>query len=101
MFVYELEQVLYTKFDQFHQFLLGLSFHGYETNTFSFIYRSLTICIYNEVYINNIVVTGNYLSYVIHLVARLRVEFSIQDLGHLNYYLSIKVQYGLHGFLFS
>lgn len=53
------------------------------------------------VYVDDILVTSNDLFYVTQLLVHLTVEFSIQDLDHMSYFLGIEVQYTSHWLSFS
>jgi len=48
-------------------------------------------------YANDIILTGNHVEEITHIVALLYSEFCIKNLGDLTYFLGFEVAHNLHG----
>lgn len=62
-----------------------------------FILRSGEQLMFVLVYVDDIIVTGNDSQAVDQFVSQLNARFSLKDLGKLNYFLGIEVQYTAEG----
>nr|GFA01142.1 putative zinc finger, CCHC-type [Tanacetum cinerariifolium] len=82
-------------------FLVGLGFSCSRTNTSLFIFKKESSIIYLLVYIDYIILIGNQPSLLRHFITRLHREFSITDLGKLNYFLGLEVSYHNSGIFLS
>ena len=56
---------------------------------------------YILVYVDDILITGSNELVVTHLITSLNKEFALKDLGEVNYFLRIEVQYTTEGLHFS
>jgi hypothetical protein len=71
--------------------ILQLGFHNSKADSSFFIYRDGSNLCYLLVYVDNLVITGNTLSFVQSVIQQLGVLFSLKDLGSLHYFLGIEV----------
>ncbi|KAG8472240.1 hypothetical protein CXB51_034481 [Gossypium anomalum] len=55
--------------------------------------KEFLLLLYVLIYVNDIIVTGNNSQTIDGFVRRLDAQFSLKDLGQLNYFLGIEVQY--------
>nr|GEU68497.1 putative zinc finger, CCHC-type [Tanacetum cinerariifolium] len=72
-----------------------------RTDTSLFIFKKDASIIYLLVYVDDIILTGNQPSLLRHFITRLHREFSITDLGKLNYFLGLEVSYHNSGIFVS
>lgn len=75
---------------------LILNFFKYESNVSLFIFTYKAVTIYILMYVDDILITGNYLNLVEHVINSLAGRFSPKNLGELNYFLGIEVKHVLN-----
>ena len=66
-------------------------------DTSLFTYHKSGIHIFLLVYVDGIVLTGTYSTFLASLIQRLQTEFALKDLGPLGYFLGIQVTRTTHG----
>ncbi|GJR41372.1 retrovirus-related pol polyprotein from transposon RE1 [Tanacetum coccineum] len=99
--LYGLKQAPRAWFQRLNSFLVGLRFSCSRTDTSLFIFKKESSIIYLLVYVDDIILTGNQPSLLRHFITRLHREFSITDLGKLNYFLGLEVSYHNSGIFLS
>lgn len=88
--LYGLKQANRQWFLKLSEFLSHLGFkHSYaDTSLFTYKHNHTFLCLL--VYMDDLLITGNNISFMQTVKQELHKEFSIKDLGHLNYYLGIE-----------
>lgn len=82
--IYGLKQAPRAWFQRFSDFSVALGFSRSTADTSLFVYcRGLSL-LYLLLYVDDIIVTGNSSKLIDSLIARIRREFAIKDLGRLN-----------------
>jgi hypothetical protein len=81
--------------------LQALDFSSSKEDISLFIYRKGSITIYLLVYVDDIIVTGSSLAAIDALLADLKSDFTLKDLGNLSYFLGIQVKQLSDGILLS
>lgn len=71
------------------------------TDSSLFIYKKDSVFLYVLVYVDDIIVTGNYQSQIDWLVSKLGLDFSLKDLGPLHHFLGIEVLSHGHDIILS
>jgi Reverse transcriptase (RNA-dependent DNA polymerase) len=97
--LYGLKQAPRAWFCKLKNFLLSHNFKSTESDHSLFVYKSSQQVIYLLVYVDDILITGNDSTAIEHLMHTLNTQFSIKNLGSLNYFLGIEVftdSSGLH-----
>jgi Reverse transcriptase (RNA-dependent DNA polymerase) len=86
-------------FCKLKNFLLSHNFKSTESDHSLFVYKSSQLVIYLLVYVDDILIIDNDSTAIEHLMQTLNTQFSIKNLGSLNYFLGIHVSTdssGLH-----
>nr|GEV39619.1 putative zinc finger, CCHC-type [Tanacetum cinerariifolium] len=99
--LYGLKQAPRAWFQCLSSFLVGLGFSCSRAYTSLFIFKKDSSILYLLVYVDDIILTGNQPSLIRHFITRLNTEFSITDLGKLNYSLGLQVTYHTSGIFLS
>jgi hypothetical protein len=84
-------------FHQFSDFLLTIGFNSSQADSSLFVYSSAHEIIYLLLYVDDIIITGNNMSLIDTFIRKLRHEFSMKDLGTLNYFLGLEVTHSATG----
>ncbi|XP_052482959.1 uncharacterized mitochondrial protein AtMg00810-like [Gossypium raimondii] len=79
------------------EFLMAVEFVASKDDNSLFIQQEGPHFLYVLVYVDDIIVTGTNSLAIDSFVKDLDVHFSLKDLGHLNYFLGIKVTHTPHG----
>lgn len=95
--LYGLKQAPLAWFQKLSTFLLQQTFYCIQSNTSLCMFHKNLRIIYLLVYVDDIVLTGNDESSIGKFSGRLRAEFSIKDMGTLNYFLGLEVSYNETG----
>ncbi|KAK2978061.1 hypothetical protein RJ640_015699 [Escallonia rubra] len=95
--IYSLKQAPRAWFNHLSSFLVFLDFVPSQTDLSLFVWNSSDIISYILVYVDDIIVTGNSTSHILSLIQSLGTEFSLKDLGSLQYFLGIEVMHRLSG----
>jgi len=79
----------YNIFPILHLYTVGCNSSKADSNLF--VYSTAHEIIYLLLYIDDIIITGNNISLIDTFIHKLRHEFSMKDLGTLNYFLGLEV----------
>lgn len=90
--VYGLKHTPHAWFAKLSSSLLSFSFTCNQADNSLFIYHTSTHLILLLIYVDDVVLIDNDLSFISHLTTWLNNEFSLKDLGNLHYFLSIEVK---------
>ena len=91
--IYGLKQAPRAWFDKLKATLLRFQFRSSKCDPSLIVYTdSKNTVIYMLVYVDDIIVTGNNSAFIKSLVTKLNSEFSLKDLGSLDYFLGIEVR---------
>ena len=90
--IYGLQQAPRAWFDSFTSELFHLGFHSSPVDSNLFILNHDTFLVYLLLYVDDIIVTGNSLHFIDHLVSRLATIFDLKDLGPLTYFLGLQIE---------
>ncbi|XP_023742457.1 uncharacterized mitochondrial protein AtMg00810-like [Lactuca sativa] len=99
--LYGLKQAPLAWFQRFAQFITSSGFTNSKLDTSLFIYRQGDQIAYLLLYVDDIVLTASTTSLLHHIIASLRPEFSMTDLGVLNYFLGVAVSRDNQGMFLS
>ena len=89
--IYDLKQAPQAWYNGLRQFLLSIRFVNSQANTLLFIFNKYGFIAYLLVYVDDIILTGNKVEFLVDIVTKLVVTFSIKDLGNLSYFLGVEV----------
>ena len=95
--IYGLKQAPRAWFDSFTSELFHIGFHASSADSNLFTLHHDTFVVYLLLYVDNIIVTGNSLPFIDHLVSRLVTVFDLKDLGPLAYFLGLQIEYTSQG----
>jgi histone deacetylase 1/2 len=90
--IYGLKQAPRAWYSRLSNKLISLGFVASKSDTSLFIYNRGGIMIYILIYVDDIIVTSNDPKAVTVLLADLREDFALKDLGMLHYFLGIEVK---------
>ncbi|KAG8500741.1 hypothetical protein CXB51_004438 [Gossypium anomalum] len=90
---YGLKQAPRAWFHKLKDFLLATGFGASKADSSLFVQRSGPQLLFVLVYVDDIIVTWNNSEIIDGFVRKLDAQFSLKDLGRLNYFLGIEVQY--------
>ena len=99
--IYGLKQASRAWYHELHKFLIALGFHNSHVDTSLFVLNGGVNLLYLLVYVDDIILTGNDDTMVHKFMQLLAHQFSLQDLGHLSYFLGVEVIPNDHGILLS
>ncbi|KAG8486207.1 hypothetical protein CXB51_019494 [Gossypium anomalum] len=99
--LYGLKQAPRAWFHKLREFLLTSKFETSKADNSLFIQRSGNQLLYVLVYVDDIIVTGSDSSAINQFVKSLHHQFSLKDLGKLNYFLGIEVTYTTDGLVLN
>ncbi|KAJ4724884.1 Retrovirus-related Pol polyprotein from transposon TNT 1-94 [Melia azedarach] len=88
--IYSLRQAPRAWYNELQCFLLEYGFINPKSDTSLFIYTSRTCIMYLLVYVDDILLTGNYPSMLCTFTTQLSNRFSLKVLSELNYFLGVK-----------
>jgi len=95
--IYGLKQAPRAWFDSFNFELFHIGFHASSVDSNLFILHHDTFVVYLLLYVDDIIVTGNSLPFIDHLVSRLATIFDLKNLGPLAYFLGLQIEYTSQG----
>jgi hypothetical protein len=90
--IYGLKQAPRAWFTKLATTLLALGFSESKVDYSLFILHRSDVHLFLLIYVDDIIVTGNSLSAITHLISCLKQSFAMKDLGPLHYFLGIHVQ---------
>jgi len=90
--LYGLKQAPRAWYSRFASFLLSLGFSEAKSDTSLFIYRRGTETVYLLLYVDDIVLTASSVQLLHRVIAALKKEFAMKDLGPLHHFLGVAVQ---------
>jgi hypothetical protein len=90
--LYGLKQAPRAWYSRFASFLLSLGFSEAKSDTSLFILRRGTETVYLLLYVDDIVLTASSEQLLHRLIAALKNEFAMKDLGPLHHFLGVAVQ---------
>ena len=97
--IYGLKQAPRQWFQRLKQILLQLGFVDSKYDPSLFIYRDNNSTVYVLIYVDDIIITGSCVSLVPRFISQLHSNFSLKQLGKLDYFLGIEVKSFLDGSL--
>lgn len=97
--LYGLKQAPRAWFERLKSTLLKLGFCSSKCDPSLFILHANQHSTFMLVYVDDILITGSSASLIQQLVKKLNAEFSLKDLGQLDYFLGIEVHYSENGSL--
>ncbi|KAD4981730.1 hypothetical protein E3N88_18401 [Mikania micrantha] len=89
--LYGLKQAPRAWFNRLSMALIALGFKGSKTDPSLFIYSAHRTLLYMLVYVDDIILTSNDPRAIDRVVHSLSTTFTIQDMGHLSYFLGIEI----------
>lgn len=89
--LYSLKQVPWVWFNRLKASLILFGFSSSKSNSSLFIKHTATCSLFILVYVDDIIVMGSSSSAIQQLVTKLNSEFSLKDMGDLNFFLGIQV----------
>lgn len=99
--LYGLKQAPRAWFHRLSSFLLTNGFTCSRADTSLFFFAKDSCIMYLLVYVDDLILTGNQESGITSFTTRLNQEFSIKDVGALNYFLGLEVSYTDNGLFLS
>ena len=78
-------------FQRFASFIASVGFIGSKSGSSLFVYRRGADMDYLLLYVDDIIMTSSSSTLLHSLIASLRTEFSMADMGNLHYFLGISV----------
>ena len=76
-----------------NSFIIIIDFTCSGADATLFIFKKDSNVLYLLVYVDDIILTGNNVTFIRDFITRLNKEFLIIDLGKLNYFLGVEVSY--------
>ena len=98
--IYGLKQAPRAWFDSFTSQLFHLGFQASSVDCNLFILHQGSFVVYLLLYVDDIMITGNSVPFIEHLVSRLDAVFYLKDLGPLAYFLGLQIKYTLQAYLY-
>jgi Reverse transcriptase (RNA-dependent DNA polymerase) len=89
--LYGLKQSSRAWFQKLHSALVSLGFHPSSADTSLFVYSRAYTLAYMLVYVDDLILTDNNSSFLASVIQALHLQFSVKDLGSLNFFLGIEV----------
>jgi hypothetical protein len=89
--IYGLKQAPWAWFNRLFDSLLEFEFIQSLVDSSLFLYHQGTTHLFILIYVYDILVTGTHGSVISSLLGKLRTDFSLKELGDLNYFLGIRV----------
>jgi hypothetical protein len=99
--LYGLKQAPRAWFSRLSSKLLQLGFKASKADVSLFIFNMAGVHIYMLIYVDDIIIISSSNSAAEKLLAQLRDDFAVKDLGPLNYFLGIEVHHNSHGLILS
>lgn len=90
--IYGLKQASRVWFENLNDTLIRVGYRSAKSDNSLFTKFSNKTTIYVLMYVDNFLITGNSSNEINQLIQHLNQEFSIKDMGDLNYFLGIEVK---------
>jgi len=90
--LYGLKQAPWAWYNRFASFLISLGFTEAKSDTSLFIFSRGTETVYLLLYVDDIVLTASSQQLLHRVIAALKKEFAMKDLGPLHHFLGVAVQ---------
>lgn len=71
--------------------IIALGFQNSQADPSLFIYNTHSVQCYLFVYMDDLVITGNDMAFVSHIIYKLGTSFSLKDMGPLHFFLGMEV----------
>ena len=97
--IYGLKQAPRAWFDKLKGSLLSHGFHASKCDPSLFLLHTGSLSIMVLVYVDDIIITGNSSAFISGLITQLNSDFSLKQLGNLDYFLGIEVTHLPNGSL--
>jgi hypothetical protein len=97
--LYCLKQAPLAWFTKLSHTLLEIGFSSSQVDPSLFVYHTNGSHIFLQVYVDDIIVTGNNEANMQYIIVKLQIDFAMKDLGTLTYFLGIQTirdSIGLH-----
>jgi hypothetical protein len=91
--IYGLKHALKAWFTRFSSFLLDIGFQASLLDSSLFLFFHSNVKLFMLVCVDDIIVTGIDYAYIHSLILRFQQEFSLKDLGPLNFFLGIQASH--------
>ena len=91
--LYGLKQAPRAWFQRFATYIASIGFIGSKSDSSFFIYRRGADMAYLLLYVDEIILTASSSTLLHSLIASLRTEFNMSDMGDLHYFLGISVKH--------
>ena len=91
--IYDLKKAPRAWFDSFTSQLYHIGFQASSADSNLFIMHQGSFVVYLLLYVDDIIITGNSVPFIDHLVSRLAAVFDLKDLGPLTYFLGLQIEY--------
>ena len=95
--IYDLKKAPRAWFDSFTSQLYHIGFQASSVDSNLFILHQGSFVVYLLLYVDDIIITGNSVPFIDHLVSRLAAVFDLKDLGPLTYFLGLQIEYTSSG----
>jgi hypothetical protein len=89
--LYGLKQAPRAWYQCFASYLVNLGFTASASDVSLFVYKNGSQLAYLLLYVDDIIITASSSELLHYIIARLRLEFAMTDLGELSYFLGISV----------
>lgn len=99
--LYGLRQAPRAWYSTFSTFLISSGFVNSKTDSSLFIYSKGSVVTLVLVYVDDIIITGSSDEFITDFISLLGSQFAMKDLGSLNFFLGIEVQYVKSGLILS
>uniref|UniRef100_A0A2N9I3B6 Uncharacterized protein n=1 Tax=Fagus sylvatica TaxID=28930 RepID=A0A2N9I3B6_FAGSY len=99
--IYGLKQAPQAWFSRLSTKLLELGFHGSRSDSSLFIYKTKSLTMFILIYVDDIMITSSQPSAIDDLLISLTHDFTVKDLGPLNFFLGVEVLSTPHDILLS
>jgi hypothetical protein len=99
--LYDLKQAPRAWFSRLSTTLLQLGFLASKADISLFIFNKGGVHMYILVYVDDIIIVSSSSSATDRLLSQLQADFTVKDLGTLNYFLGIEVHHTSHGLLLT
>ena len=90
--LYGLKQAPRAWLEKLHLAIVGVGFTSIKTDQSLFIQVTYKFSVFILVYVVNIIITGSDITVVQHIIDKMNHEFTLKDMGELDYFLGLQVR---------